>query len=239
MISLEAYTDIIIRSIGAFALMMVITRILGKATISQMTYHDFVAAITLGALTANLAFNMKENTWQLLICLLTFGCIAYLLMLLVLKNRTLRKWISGQPAVLIQDGKILEHNMKKLRFTLDTLNQELREKNIFNIDEVEHAVLELNGKVSVLLKKEFMPVTRKDLGLKDHSKHWFPTELIMDGCMIENNIENGNVNRQWLLSQLQKRGVTVKEVNYAVIGSNGQLYVDRYEDLLSHPIDEV
>src|SRR5689334_3760598 len=110
---MEHFFEILLRSIVGFAIMMVIARILGKATISQMTYHDFVAAITLGALTANIAFNVSMNFWEILLALLTFGGIAYLLMVIVLKNRVLRKWISGQPTIIIQNGKILENNMGK------------------------------------------------------------------------------------------------------------------------------
>lgn len=161
---MNPYLEIVIRSIGAFALMMMITRILGKATIAQMTYHDFVAAITLGGITANFAFNLKVNVWHLLVALVTFSGVAFILLVFVLKSRTFRRWISGQPAVLVQDGKILEHNMKKLRMTLDSLNQELREKNIFNIEEVEYALLELNGKVSALLKRSISPLRARTWG---------------------------------------------------------------------------
>ena len=234
---MNPYLEIVIRSIGAFALMMMITRILGKATIAQMTYHDFVAAITLGGITANFAFNLKVNVWHLLVALVTFSGVAFILLVFVLKSRTFRRWISGQPAVLVQDGKILEHNMKKLRMTLDSLNQELREKNIFNIEEVEYAVLELNGKVSALLKKEYLPVTRKDLGLKGH-KQEFPTELIMDGNVVEDNLKYGDVSQAWLMSQLEKRRLSIEEVSYAVKGTNGQFYCDLYQDGVSDPIDE-
>lgn len=114
------------------------------------------------ATTANVAFNVKMHIWQLLAALLTFGSIAYVLMLLALKSRLMRKWFSGQPTVLIQNGKILENNMQKLKLNLDTINQELREKNIFNIDEVDYDVLELNGKISVLRKPEYLPVLQKE-----------------------------------------------------------------------------
>ncbi|MFD0621085.1 DUF421 domain-containing protein [Paenibacillus sp. GCM10027629] len=229
--------EIVIRSVASFGIMMVIARILGKATISQMTYHDFVAAITLGAITANLAFNVKMNGWQLLVSLFIFGSIAYLFLILAMKNRTIRKWISGQPTIIIQEGQILENNMRKMKFTLDTLNQELREKNIFNIEEVEYAVLELNGKLSVLRKEEYLPVTRKDFKMKS-KKQSFPTELIMDGELIDDNLKLSDVNKEWLLQQVKKRGLTVKDINYAVKSSNGHLFLDPYTDQIRHPIDK-
>lgn len=219
--------------------MMIVTRTLGKATISQMTYHDFVAAITLGALTANIAFNVKMGIWPLIVSLLAFSSIAYLLLILVMKSRKLRRLISGQPAVLIEDGKILEQNMRKLKFTLDSLNQELREKNIFNIEEVEYAVLELNGKVSALLKWEYLPITRKDLNLKLNAKQFFPVELIMDGHFIDDNLSSVKMEREWLIAEMKRRGLSLQDVNYAVKSSNGQLYFDDYQDGIKRPIDEV
>lgn len=235
---MEHIIDTVGRAALAFAIMMIITRMLGKQTIAQMTYHDFVAAITLGALTANLAFNVQMEIWQLIAAVLTFSGIAYLLVFLSLKNRTMRKWFSGQPSVIIQDGKILESNMRNQKLSLDTLNQELREKNIFNIEEVQYAVLELNGKVSVLRKPDFLPVTRKDLKLKPGTRQWFPIELIMDGVIIHENLQQNNIKLEWLLTQMNKKGLSVAEVNYAVKSSNGHVYFDRYDDDMKNPIDK-
>ncbi|KQL48463.1 hypothetical protein AN963_01230 [Brevibacillus choshinensis] len=234
---MEHILEMVGRAALAFAIMMVITRLLGKQTIAQMTYHDFVAAITLGALTANLAFNVQMKMWHMITTLLTFTGIAYLLMDLSLRNRTLRKWFSGQPTMIIQNGKILEGNMRKLKFSLDTLNQELRERNIYNIEEVQFAVLELNGEISILRKPEYLPVTRKDLKLKS-DRQWFPVELIMDGKIIQDNLQQNNLTIEWLMSQVQKKGLTVAEVNYAVKSSNGHVYFDKYDDQMSNPIDK-
>jgi uncharacterized membrane protein YcaP (DUF421 family) len=229
--------DLFLRTVLAFILIMIITRFLGKTTVAQMTFHDFVAAITLGSLTANLAFNLNMSFLQLTVSLLTFSGVAYLLMVLSLKNRTLRKWFSGQPTVLIENGKILEQNMRKLKFTLDTLNQELREKNIFNIEEVQYAVLEPR-KVSVLRKPEYLPVTRKDLNLHSNEKQSFPIELIMDGKIIDENLRQNGIDKEWLLSQAKAKGLSVEDIHYAVKSSNGKLFFDAYNDRLNHVIDK-
>ncbi|WP_025718281.1 MULTISPECIES: DUF421 domain-containing protein [Paenibacillus] len=230
--------ETMLRSIFAFTLMMIVARILGKPTISQMTYHDFVAAITLGSITANLSFNSSVGVWNLITSLLIFSGIAYLLMFLAMKNRKLRSWLSGKPTVLIQEGKILESNMKKLRITLDTLNQELRSKNIFNIQDVHYAVLEMNGAISVLPKWESKPVTRKDLHLDDRSEHIFPIELMMDGSIIEANLKDNNITTDWLHAQIKKKGLSIENINYAVISSDGSIFFDEYKDRIKHPVDK-
>ncbi|WP_226000608.1 DUF421 domain-containing protein [Paenibacillus sp. BJ-4] len=199
--------ETMLRSALAFTVMMLIARILGKPTIAQMTYHDFVAAVTLGAITANISYNDKISVWNLLTASLTFTGIAYLLMVFAMKNRKLRNWFSGKPTVLIQEGKILENNMRKLKITLDTLNQELREKNIFNIQDVQYAVLEMNGSISVLPRPDSKPVTRKDLHLDVRSEQTFPIELVMDGNIVDANLKENNITTEWLYSQVKKEGI--------------------------------
>ncbi|MEC0270403.1 DUF421 domain-containing protein [Paenibacillus anseongense] len=237
---MEEFIQVLIRTFAAFIIIMIVARILGKQTISQMTYHDFVAAITLGAITGNLAFNTKLNHWNLLASLLLFSGIAFIVTFISLKSRKSRKWLSGRPTIVIENGKILEDNLKKLHLTLDTLNQELREKDIFDIQEVEFAVLELNGRLSVLKKPEFRQVLMKDIprfnGQKE-TKTTFPVELIMDGIMVHENLEQNQISESWINNELKKRKLTLTEVCYAVKGTNGKLYFDLYIDKIENPIN--
>ncbi|TDF98097.1 DUF421 domain-containing protein [Paenibacillus piri] len=232
------WLDIIIRSAMAFTLIMLITRIIGKHTISRMTYHDFVASITLGAITGNIAFNTHLKTWHLILSFLTFSGIVYLVSFISLKSRWSRKWLAGRPTVVIEKGKILEQNLRKIHFSLDALNQELREKDIFDPQEVEYAILELNGKLSVLKKPEYCPVTRKDLGLTGSAVPQFPVELVMDGKILTDNLRQSGLTTGWLARQLREHGVSAEEVCYAVKGTNGELFYDLYEDRIRHPVDQ-
>lgn len=236
---MQALLDVLLRALTAFILIMIIARVLGKQTISQLTYHDFVAAITLGSITGNLAFNTRINHWSIIVSLLIFSGMAYLFTVISLKSRKTRKLLSGKPTMVIENGKILEHNLRKLRLSLDTLNQELREKDIFDIMEVEFAVLELNGRVSVLKKPEFRQVLLKDLPkltAKNHTKTIFPIELIMDGEMVKENLEQNQLSEAWMLNELIKRKLSLSEVCYAVKGTQGCLYFDLYKDQIKNPI---
>jgi uncharacterized membrane protein YcaP (DUF421 family) len=93
--------ETILRTVVAFALIMLITRVLGKHTIARMTYNDFVASITLGAIIGNLAFNTHLKTWNLITSFLIFSGIAYLISFISLKSRKIRKWFAGKPTVVI------------------------------------------------------------------------------------------------------------------------------------------
>ncbi|MGO4788655.1 DUF421 domain-containing protein [Paenibacillus sp. 2KB_20] len=234
---MQEYMEIIIRTASAFLLLLIISRILGKQTISNMTFHDFVSGITLGGITANLAFNKNISHWALIVSLLVFFGIAYLMSVLALKNRALSRLISGTPTVIIENGKILENNMRKIRYTLDSLNQSLREKNIFNIEEVEYAIMEDHGKLTIKKKSEYEWVTRKDLKLHPAAVNSFPVELIIDGKIIEDNLTENGLTSQWLESELKKRNKAVSDVFYAVKGTQNKLFFDYYQDNIQKPID--
>ncbi|AIQ52903.1 DUF421 domain-containing protein [Paenibacillus sp. FSL R7-0331] len=228
---------ILIRSISAFFILMVITRVLGKQTLSNMNFHEFVTAVILGATGANFAFNEKIEVTHLLIALSVFTCTSYALSKLFLKLRGFKMWTEGTPTVLIEGGLILEDNLKKNNMSMDSLNQQLRQKEIFDIEEVEYALLEVNGKLSVQKKKELQAVTLKDLKLKPGHSEQFPIELIIDGQLLIVNLKANHISESWLSSQLKERGQHIEDVFYAVKGSNGQLFFDNYKDKLHHPID--
>ncbi|MHA7963389.1 DUF421 domain-containing protein [Paenibacillus sp. CAU 1782] len=228
---------ILIRSISAFVILMLIARLLGKQTLSNMNFHEFVTAVILGAMAANFAFNEKIEVTHLVIALSVFTLTSFILSKLFLKFRSFKMWTEGTPTVLIEGGAILESNLKKNNMTLDSLNQQLRQKEIFNIEDVEYALLEINGKLSVQKKKELLPVTLKDLRLNPGHTSQFPIELIIDGQVLQKNLESNQISEDWLMSQLKSRGKEPANVFYAVRGSNGQLYVDEYNDKIQHPID--
>ncbi|WP_318153706.1 DUF421 domain-containing protein [Paenibacillus vietnamensis] len=121
--------------------------------------------------------------------------------------------------------------------TMDSLNEQLRQKEIFNIEDVEYALLEINGKLSVQKKKELQAVTLKDLQLNAGKATQFPIELVIDGQLLNDTLKNNHIPESRLLSQLKARGKKLEDVFYAVKSSNGQLYVDDYKDNIQHPID--
>ncbi|MFE4814556.1 DUF421 domain-containing protein [Peribacillus simplex] len=232
------YIEIILRTFGAFFILIITTRFLGKQTLAQMTYFDFVIAITMGAIVANLAFNTHIKAYHLLLSFGIFVGITFLIAYICLKSQRARKFFAGDPTIVIQNGKILEHNMRKMRYTLDYLNQELREKNVFDIDEVLFAILEINGSLTVLKKPQYRTVTRQDLWIAFSPEYRLPIELIMDGKIIDKNLKENKITLSWLEKELKKRNLWVNDVTYGVLGANGQLYLDAYNDHLQSPIDQ-
>lgn len=234
---MSEHLEVVIRSILAFSILLIGTRILGKQTISQMTLFDFIAGISLGAITANLAFNLTIDIHHFLISFFIFILILFVTAYISMKSRKARKILAGDPTVIIQDGKILEENMRKMRYTLDYLNQQLREKDIFEVEEVLYAIVEPNGTLTVLKKPLFRSVTPKDLQLQPSEKG-LPIELIMDGRVITKNLEEHDLSLEWLKEEVKKRNVEWDKVFYAVRSSNGFLYFDYYDDNIPFPVDK-
>jgi len=191
----------------------------------------------MGAIAANLAFNEKIEVTHLIISLIVFTGTSYLLTKINLKSRKMRLLAEGSPTVLIEGGKVLEQNLAKNKLTLDSLNQALRQKDVFDINEVDYALLEVNGQVSVMKKKKFRTITVQDMNMEYGGKGRLPIELIMDGKMLKENMSLNHVSEDHLLKQLTSHQKQISDVFYAVMGSDGRLYIDYYKDQLKHPID--
>ncbi|MGE1211550.1 DUF421 domain-containing protein [Bacillus pumilus] len=232
------HIEVILRTMFAFAILFVGARLLGKQTIAQMNIFDFIAAISLGSIAASLAFNTTLPFHHTTISFVTLVMIIYVISLIALRSRKLRGFMAGKPTLVIQNGKILEENMKGMRYTFDYLNQQLREKDIFDISEVEFAMIETDGHMSVKKYPSFENVTRKDIQLYMKAEGYMPIEVIMDGKLILKNIHENQLTVEWIDEELKKRQLSLKDIVYAVRSSNGSLYIDTYDDHIHSPIDQ-
>jgi uncharacterized membrane protein YcaP (DUF421 family) len=155
--------ETVLRTIGGFALILLLERLLGKRTIAKMSFRDFVGATMAGTVAANMAFNLKVGTWVFVLSLILLGLILTGITRLELKSGKARKLLDGEPVPLVENGKILPDRLKKQKLNEELLLQQLRCKDIFDIREVEKAFMEPNGKISILKKKEYRETTYGDL----------------------------------------------------------------------------
>ena len=229
--------EAVIRSAFGLISLLVLTRLMGKQQISQLTFFDFVAAITIGGITADLAGGVDVSVWPVFAALVTFVVLTILSGYLSLQSRPVRKLLQGEPTVVVHNGKILEGNMAQMRYNFDDLMGRLRNKNVFNISDVEYAILETNGELSVLLKTQNQPLTPKDVHLSTLYQG-VPSELVVDGVIIRQNLVQNQLSEQWLTDQLKLQGIyNPGEVAYACLDSSGKLYIDRRSDNLEHVTD--
>lgn len=221
---------VLVRSIIGFFTLLIMARILGKQQISQLTFFDYVLGITIGSIAATLSVDLSSRAWPHWVGLMVWAIIVWALQWFTLKYRSAAKYIVGEPTVVIMNGQILEDAMRGIRYTLSDVLEQLRDKGVFDLKQVGFAVVETNGKVSVLLKPEFLAVTPRDLKLATQSTG-LSTELVYDGVIIEENLKQANVDQLWLEKELKSQGVNnISEVFLATIDSSGNLYLDTYKE---------
>lgn len=235
---MTAILEVTLQTLLAFAAILIYTRILGKQQIGQLTFFEYINGITFGSIAGVLATDIGVGrTLTHFVGLTIFAALTFSMGYLSLVNRPARKLISGEPTIVVHNGKVLEQNMRKMRYNADELLMQLRQKNIFNLGDVEYAILEPDGDLSVLPKSQKRPLTPADLNLPTEYEG-VSVELVEDGQIIHPNLEELGLDENWLRQQLTAHGLTdLNEVSLAVIDAQGHLYVDKRADNLATPID--
>lgn len=221
---------VFVRGIIAFFTLLIFARLLGKQQVSELTFFDYILGITIGSIAATLTTDLSSRAWPHWVGLATWTAAVWFLQWVSLRSRAVAKYINGEPVILIMNGQIMEKNLKKMRYTLDDLLIQLRHRGIFDLKEVEFALLETTGQLSVLKKSQYAPVTPHDLKIPTKYKG-LSTELIYDGKVIDINLKRFNLDRAWLEQQLKAQGIqSPREVFLALLNTEGELYVNRYQD---------
>ncbi len=218
------------RAIFSFLVLFSLARILGKKQISQLTFFDYVVGIVIGDMASQIAIDTSMKIVNGLIGLVVYTLLSVILAYGAIKSFKFRDLVESSPSILIKDGKIMERSLFRHKMTYDDLMNGLREKDAFKIDEVEMAILETNGQISVMKKPEYQALTPKDMGLRMKEDH-APSLIIIDGTLLEKRLRSLGYTKDWLLSEVKKKGAnTFDDVFLAQINSNGNVYVDLYDD---------
>jgi uncharacterized membrane protein YcaP (DUF421 family) len=228
---------VMVRSIIAFFTLLIFAKILGKQQISQLTFFDYVLGITIGSIASELTIDLTSRAWPHWIGLLCWASLGFLMEYITMKWRYAAKYINGEPTIVIMNGKIMESALRKMKFPISDIMELLRNKNVFDLSEVDFAIIESNGQLSVLKKPEYEPVTAKDLKITKKPSG-ISTELIYDGILIEENLKQLNKDKKWLDKQLKSHGVKdISEVFIATLNPAGSFYVDLYKDHIKNLTD--
>lgn len=223
--------EVALKTIGSFVVLLLFTRILGKSQLSQLTYFNYVTGITIGSIAANTAIDKDIPMHEGLISLIVWTGAAILVSFWSLKSPKVRILLDGEPTIIIKNGRILEKSMQAMRLNMDDLTMLLRTKNVFSAKDVDYAILEPNGQLSVLLKPPMQTVTKKDLNIANGIPLFVPSEIIVDGQIVERNLKELGLSHEWLYKQLYQANIpTIEEIFYAEVQSDGTLYIDKRTD---------
>ncbi len=205
------YIIIFFRSVFFYALITIIYRIMGKREIGELSIMDFIVSIFITDLVVMSIENYNESIWISLIPIIILTIIQMSFSYLSLKSKSVKNIVDGKPSLIINKGKVNFEEMKKQRYNIDDLLSQLRESSVKSIDEVDYAILETNGKLSVFL-------------YNDDKKRTYPLPLILDGEIEIDTLKQIGKNENWLEKELQKRRINIEDIFYCFY-RNKKLYI--------------
>ncbi|WP_432357839.1 YetF domain-containing protein [Sporosarcina sp. UB5] len=221
------FWEMLLRTTFAFIILMILARFMGKKQISQLTFFHYVTGITIGSIAAEISAQTETPFLDGAIAMIWWALLTVVVNLLTIKSKKARILFDDQPTIIIHRGKISEQGMKKARLTLNDLNMMLREQSIFAVADVNYAILETNGQLSVLKKAGQESATKQDVNAPVNDPKYIPTEIISDGKLIKENLTELKLTEEWVYEQLKKNGIgKVEQVYYAEILTDGKLHID-------------
>ncbi|WP_100011499.1 DUF421 domain-containing protein [Lentibacillus sediminis] len=234
---MQEYLSMFYEIIFGFLALLVLAKILGKTQISQITAFDFISALILGELVGNALFDREAGVPEIAFVIVLWGGLIYITEIITQKYKGTRGILEGKPAIVVYRGKLIRDVMKENKLDINQLQHLLRAKEIFSLREVEFAVLETDGTVSVLRKSAYQTPTIKDMQLQEQDISLSST-LVNDGEIIYDNLREKNLTDEWLTEKLREQGFSsVKEVFYAEYRKGENLLAMPYINKGNEPWD--
>jgi uncharacterized membrane protein YcaP (DUF421 family) len=217
-----------------FFWLLLLTRIAGQRQIGRLSGFDLVVVIALIATATGPLHSARDSVTSAMISTAVIAVLDVGLSYVALRNSKLRRMVEDEPLVIMQNGRVLEGMMRKARFNIDNLLSELRIKGIHSLCDVEFAILEPNGRLSVIPKSQARPLTPRDAQVSTHYEG-LSTVLIEDGNVLEDNLRRVELSKEWLYEQLRQQGLSgPHEAMLASLDTQGVLYVVRKGDTYRH-----
>lgn len=216
-----------IRTIFIAVIIFFLTKLLGKKQISQLSFFDYIVGITIGSTVADIALDIEKNFMGGIVSLLIFVMIDYCISMITMKNIKARRFLVGVPTVLVEKSKIIESGLKKCKLDVNELLAEARIEGYFDLDEIDYALMEINGAISFLPKEKEKPVTKKDMKIK-LDKSGLTVNAIIDGKYMPNNMKAVGKDKEWLDHELKIQGYKdYDDILLATIDTNYKVNIYR------------
>ena len=230
------FWEMLARTTGAFFAILFLARLIGKKQLSQLTFFHYVTGITFGSIAAEISAQAETPFWDGIISLIWWGALTILVSYLTLKFEKLRVLFDDKPSIIIQKGTLIPRNVKKARLSNDEVLMMLREQNIFSVSDVEYAIFETNGQLTVMKKPAVSSATKQDVKANITPPQYIPTQVINDGKVIIPNLLELNLTEEWLQKKLKRKNVmNVEDVYFAQVLEDGSLYVSLKEGAPLNP----
>lgn len=216
------FIKVILTSLLSIASLFIIAKIMGHKQIAQLDFFDYITGITIGSIAAELATEL-ESPWKPLVAMIIYGLFALCLTILARKFPKTRKYINGTPTIIMDNGKLYRENMKKAKLELSEFMLLCRQEGYFNINDIQTAIFEYNGRITILPRSKKRPLTPEDMNITPN-KEEICTEIIMDGRILHENIKRLGLDLTWLDKQLKKQNYTnAKDIYLGICDNNNNL----------------
>ena len=213
---------VILTSFLSAVSLFVIAKFIGHKQMAQLDIFDYITGITIGSIGAELATELEEP-WKPLIAMIIYGAITVVLSILTNKFPKSRKFINGSPTIIMNGGKIYRTNMKKAKIDLSDFMVMCRQEGFFNLNDIQIAVYEYNGRLTILPKATKRPINPTDMNLVPPPET-INTEIIMDGRILHENLKRLGLDTNWLSKELECQGYkSAKEIFLGICDSNNSL----------------
>lgn len=213
------------RALFSLLTLFLITRIIGKKQVSELSLFDYVISISIGNFAAEISMNIDVQLMNGIVAVLIFGLIATLVSVITMKSIVLRRFLIGTPTIIIEDGKFVYKNLKRVKIDINDFLESARIAGYFDISNIKYALMEANGQISFLPKEEYTPLTPKDMNLKP-SMQGLCANVIIDGKIMKKNLNVINKDSNWLIKQLKLKGYSDEsDILLATVDINEKLVI--------------
>ena len=199
------FLEVVYRTFLSALTLFLLAKAMGRKQIGELNTFDYIIGITIGSIASEMTVNNDVSLINCIVAMAVLSLIGILISYGTTKSMFLRRFFTGCPIILIENGKIIEKGLNKARFDINDLLQECRINGYFDISEIAYAVMEANGRISFLLKSKYTPVTLSDMKIKA-SKKGLCVNLIIDGNIMMEHLKNINKDSAWLLTRLENMG---------------------------------
>lgn len=223
-INLAELLRVTLRAFMSLVTLFLITKMLGKKQVSEMSLFDYVIGISIGNFAAEMTINLESHFLNGTLAVVIFGLVAFVVSVSTMKSIKLRRYFMGVPTIVIQDGQIIYQNMKKIKYDVNDLLQECRVNGCFDISEINYAIMETNGKISILLKSDYQNPINKDMKVKKENPSLCAC-IIIDGKIMYQNLDLINKTSDWLKKELKVKGKKLEDILLATLDNQEKLII--------------
>ena len=214
-----------IRALFSLITLFFITKLIGRKQVSELNLFDYVISISIGNFAAEMTINLEYQVLNGFISIIVFGIVSAFVSFLAMKSIFFRRIVMGTPIIIIDNGKFLYKNIKKLKLDINDILEIARSSGYFDISNIKYAIMEVSGRVSFLPFEKYLPVNNKDMNIK-LKKRGLCANVIIDGNIMDNNLKMINKDKKWLKKNLKISGYhSTSDILLATIDENDKLSI--------------